>query len=196
MDKYERFFNATSPFLNEITRAIGKPIDTHVVNEIGHIVVGILDKGYEMCRQDHGEAVAFLADETYRKGTIAAFDGYTVRHHSTKYVMITDPDGKQTTFNLENLPEFSRIDRFHSDAICLRNDEDMAALAEQDSALHEALERISKIAEKLYWRKIAKAIERYHTASTRHQEARMALLKAGFSEDEVEGYIPEVDLKE
>tara|TARA_B100000929_G_scaffold107918_1_gene85406 strand:- start:14694 stop:15287 length:594 start_codon:yes stop_codon:yes gene_type:complete len=188
--KFDRFFESTPKFLNDIVNAIGKPVDSDVTNDIGHIIVDAIDHGYTLCMQDNGTANDILEDDTYRKGVIVRFDGNVVEHSSTTYVKITSPDGHTSDFNLRNIPEFKHIEAFYSHVIQVTHDEDMIAFAEQNKPLAEAMKTVGQIAEKIYWRKVAKAITQHHQNLTRDKEARTALLAAGFSNDEVESYIP------
>ena len=189
-DKFDRFFKEAPKFLSDIIEALSKPVGSVAANEIGHIIVEAIDHGYTLCLQDNGAVNNILEDDTYRKGVIVRFDGNVVEHSSTTYVKITSPDGHISDFNLRNIPEFKHIEAFHSHVIQVTHDEDMIAFAEQNKALAEAINTVGQIAEKIYWRKVAKAITQHHKNRTRDQEARTALLAAGFSNDEVESYIP------
>lgn len=163
--------------------------------DIAELIHGIawrcFEAGWERSKEAHDVTTTFLQNELYRKGVIAAFDGMEFTYGGSTYVNIKNKDGQTTEFSLRNLPDHKHLERFSMLPIHLKSDSTIQALADQNTELAKALELISSVVEKTYWRKVAASLKRYHAEASCKIKARETLLSAGFTADEVEGLIPE-----
>ena len=195
-DKYDEFYSLAGKHISVIEDAVGVKFAGIVVDELGQLIVSILDEGYEISRKDNDVIVDLEENEMYRKGCISSFDGVTVSHQSSTYVKITDEQGDEYEFNLRNLPNFSTLDEFRSGLLSIENDSDVSAVTEQDKGLSEAFVKVKSWVEILYWRKVARSIQLYHKENQQRGFARQALFDADFSEHEVDNLIPLINVVE
>ena len=129
------------------------------------------------------------------RGRICEIDGIEFYHQSTKYVKVLE-DGHEFDFNLTNLPDFCDLEKFHNSVNSFICDSDVRKAIEHNKSLAESSHVLAQYAEVIYWRKVADSIYKYHKANKRDYQAREVLAKAGFSDDEIEGYIPSPQLNE
>tara|TARA_R110002033_G_scaffold135713_6_gene175475 strand:+ start:25621 stop:26232 length:612 start_codon:yes stop_codon:yes gene_type:complete len=193
-DRYETLFGAAGKHISLIENVAGIKLDAIKANELGHKVVDILDEGYELARHDHGTVAELVNNELYRKGLICEIDGIKFFHSSSTYVKVVE-NSDEYEFNLRNLPNFKFLNEFSRSILKFAHDSDVVNIMSHNSAISEACDLLQKHVEVIYWRKVAKSIECYHKSAKRDQQAREILAKSGFSEDEIEGYIPPSDLK-
>jgi hypothetical protein len=194
-DKYEDFFSLAGKYIIPLGKILGVTVDDVKANELGHAIVGILDEGYEVARRD-GDSVASLVDnELYRKGRICVIDGIEFYHQSSKYVRVVEM-GSEFDFNLTNLPDYKALEEFQNAINLFIHDIDVQKGIEHNKSLAKASHLLSQYSEKLYWRKVASSLNSYLVSAKRDNKARAALATAGFSDDEIEGYIPSPHLNE
>lgn len=192
-DKFERFFELTKKHLIAAEKIINKNLDSAAINSLGYLIVDILSEGYELSRKDHDTVAKLTENQLYRKGMICELDGLKFYHQSTSYVKVVEGD-KEYDFSLKNLPDYEHLNKFGDSVLKFIGDCDVQSVMDHNRELRESSHLLKQFAEIIYWRKVAKSIARYHEEKNRDEEARSVLLKAGFSEDEVEGYIPSTDL--
>lgn len=194
-DRYETLFAAAGKHISSIEKVAAIKFDAMKVNELGHLVVDILDEGYEQARQDHDTVAEMVDNELYRKGMICEIDGLKFFHSSSTYVKVVE-NSDEYEFDLRNLPDFKCLDEFSRSIIKFSHDSDVVSIMSHNKAIREACDLLEKHVEIIYWRKVAKSIVHYHKNAKRDQQAREILAKSGFSEDEIEGYIPSPILQE
>jgi hypothetical protein len=196
MDKIDEFFDLAGKHIKTLEKTMGIELDRTQLNDLGHTIVDIINEGYELARRDSNSVSQLLGSELYRKGKICEIDGISFFHNSSTYVTVVENGSDKYDFNLRNLPNFKSLEEFHSTLLSLSHDEDVQRVMEHNSGLAEACHKLEELVEILYWRKVARSIIRYHKCSSRDSLARDALLKAGFSNEEIDRYVSPIDILE
>ena len=192
--RIDTFFSLAGKHIKSIEKIIGSPLKGDQVNDLGYAIVDILDEGYELSRKDH-DSVAHVAENTlYRKGLICEIEGVKFFHLSTSSVRVVEQD-KEYEFDLRSLADYKELYSFLGCIDNFTHDDEVQVYIEHNKKLSEASKTLDQFVEVIYWRKVAQSILRHQEAQLRDQKARDILKSNGFSDDEIEGYIPLFDPK-
>lgn len=115
--------------------------------------------------------------------------GVTLVYQSSSSVSVVEPSGRHRSLDLTTLPQWSQLSRFQDSMIILLRGRELAALSSEQVSLKHAVEQLEQVCELLYWQKICVVAGQHLQRQQRVDEAKLALARAGFSVDEVEGIV-------